>query len=143
MKRVRISRNISSSFLTLLKIALLSGPVQGLYYLCGRNEPIIIHNDSASDKIIFKIKLDNSDFEIIPEIRNQGFGLQLFPHQQINRPEFTLYYVKTSLLQKLHLTMTDRKESDLSCYNSSEIEHTLQQTHLRQFYSFLKMVKSR
>jgi hypothetical protein len=121
---------------TLLKIALLSGPVQGLYYLCGSNEPIIIQNDSARDKIIFKIKLDNSDFEIIPEIRNQGFGLQLFPHQQINEAGIYTILREDQPVAKVAFN-NDRKESDLSCYNSSEIEHSLQQTHIQKF-SLLK-----
>jgi hypothetical protein len=120
----------------LLRIALLSGPSQGLYYICGSNEPIIVQNDSTNDKIIYKIKLDNADFEIIPEIRNQGFGLQLFPHQQISKAGIYSVLREDQLIAKVAYN-NNRKESDLSSYNPTQIDQYLRQTQLK-FFSLLK-----
>jgi hypothetical protein len=120
----------------LLKIALLSGPSLGLYYICGTNEPVIIQNDSTNDKIIYKIKLDNSDYEIIPEIRNQGFGLQLFPHQQIKQAGIYSILRENQLVAKAAYN-NDRKESDLFSYNPTQIDQSLRQTQVR-FYNILK-----
>jgi hypothetical protein len=117
---------------TMLKIALLSEPTQGLYYPAGGNDPIVMQNDSATNEVIFKIKRDNSDFEIIPEMRNLGFGLQLFPHQQVKEAGiYSLLREKQPVAQVAF--NYDRRESDLSLYGSTEIERFLDQSHLVHF----------
>jgi hypothetical protein len=95
-----------------------------------------MQNDSAGNEVIFKIKRDNSEFEIIPELRNLGFGLQLFPHQQVK--EAGIYSLIREKQPVAQIAFNyDRKESDLSLYAIPEIERFLNQSQLTH-YSLLQ-----
>ncbi len=106
---------------TLYKIALLSNPTHPLYYIIGIDQIIGIPNDSVAETNICKLKKLTSAFEIIPETRKSGTTLTLFLHDQINDAGFYAVTSGKNPISGLSFNF-NRKESDLSCYSSSELE---------------------
>jgi hypothetical protein len=109
---------------TLFKIALLSNPSHPLYYTTGENSTIEIPADSNSETNIYKLKKLDSGYEIIPEIRKFGTNISLITHDQIRDAGF--YSVSRGTKPTAGLAFNfDRKESDMSCFTTSELEQQI------------------
>ncbi|MCX6305146.1 MAG: BatA domain-containing protein [Bacteroidetes bacterium] len=125
---------------TLYKIALLSNPVHPLYYITGENATIEIPADSISETNIYKLKKLESGYEVIPEIRKFGTNISLITHDQIKDAGF--YSVGRGNKPVAGLAFNfNRRESDLSCLASSELEQQISRLPLKDI-RILKEKKS-
>jgi len=104
----------------LYKIALYSKPIQKLFYTIGRDEVIETSNTNIKEDEVFHIKNVNGNFDIIPEHKVTESGTDLFIHGQITEAGNYNLLEKNEPLAALAFNY-DRKESDLSCYTSDEL----------------------
>ncbi len=125
---------------TLYKIALLSHPSQPLYYTTGDNTTIEIPADSISETNIYKLKKLESEFEVIPEIRKFGTNVTLNTHGQIRDAGFYAVSRNTKTTAGLAFNF-NRKESDLTCFSSAELEQQISRLPLKDIH-ILKEKKS-
>ncbi len=120
----------------LYNIALISHPSHNLYNFIGDNKGIRIVTTLPSGDKIFKIKLLNSDFEIIPQINTAGNMVNIFVGNQIPMAgNFELVNDKNTIASLAF--NYNRGESDLACNSISELESILNKSHLTTF-SILK-----
>jgi hypothetical protein len=110
---------------TMYNIALLSKPSGKLYYTIGKNEVIEINpKNSQNEKLVYKIKENDSDFEIIPEYKTQNFQVRLLTHDQIkNAANYTLKKGNENIMGISY--NFNRKESELDYYSENEIQEIL------------------
>ncbi|MCK9422546.1 MAG: BatA domain-containing protein [Bacteroidales bacterium] len=109
---------------TLYKIALLSNHMEPLSFPVGENNVIELSLDPGSEKNIVKIKKNDSNFEMIPEIRKLASGISLYTHGQIS--EDGLYSIVSGQKTISGLGFNyDRKESEMKCYSENELENLI------------------
>ncbi|MFH1160335.1 MAG: BatA and WFA domain-containing protein [bacterium] len=121
---------------TFYKIALLSQPFSRLYYYTGSNTPIEVRTDSLKDQIIYRISDKETGFEMIPEIRQTGARILLFPHEQIR--EAGLYTLTRNEIPVTVLAYNfSRLESDLRVADLASILDILTRKNLKTC-TFLK-----
>jgi len=116
----------------MFRMAFLSETHSSMYYLIGRNEPIILPQDSVNDKNMVRIKKWNSSYEFIPELRTSGQQMTAFIHGQVSEAGWYLVSRGNKQLSSLAFNY-DRKESDINCFNNKEIETILKKYNLRNF----------
>jgi len=107
---------------TLYKMALLSNRQQPLSYTVGENNVIEIPMNPGSEKNIVKIRKNDNDFEMIPEIRKMASSISLYTHGQIT--EAGLYSIISNQKTICGLGYNyNRIESEMNCYSENEIEN--------------------
>jgi len=115
---------------TLFKIALLSQPHSLLYYFTADEYPLEPPPDSLYQDIIYRIRSEESGFEIIPEIRYAGGRMLLFPHDQIR--EAGLYTLYRDDIPIIGLAYNyPREESELSYIDLAEIKEILERKQIQ------------
>ena len=77
-----------------------------------------------------KIKNWSNSFEFIPEMRTSGQQVQAFIHGQINEAGWYLVYRGNKQLSSLAFNY-DRRESNINCFSSKEIDGNLKKYNLR------------
>lgn len=112
------------------KIALLSQPDIPLYQTLGRNEGIELQGDTGKPAETYRIKKEGSDFEIIPETRNNGQMVILYPHDQITEAGNYLIYSGNKVIRGVSFNY-DRRESDLQYLSPSAINNLLKNNNIR------------
>jgi hypothetical protein len=117
----------------LFKIAFLSERQQNLYYIVGKNEGVRLPFDSVSGKMIVKIRKYNGNQEFIPEIKSNGQIIQGYVHGQVREAGWYYILLGNKILSGIAFNY-DRKESDLNCYNSSEIKEIIKKHSFRNFF---------
>ncbi|HTX88428.1 MAG TPA: BatA domain-containing protein [Bacteroidales bacterium] len=117
---------------TLFRIAMLSQPSLPLYLNLPADEGIEVSSDSASDREVFRIRQPGSGFEVIPEMHSTGSYTMLYPHGQIRDAGHYLITRGNTVLQGIAFNY-DRRESDLRCYTSAELETQVRQANVRVF----------
>lgn len=122
----------------LYKIALLSNPMPPLYYIAGDDASIEIPNDSIIQTNVYKLKKTDSDFEIIPEIRKLGTNISLLTHDQVRDAGFYTITNGTNAISGLAFNF-HRKESDLSCFNNSELDEQIKRLPVKD----IRVIKER
>jgi hypothetical protein len=116
----------------LVRMALLSKTRQQLFWYTGQNEPLEITGDTLSNRAVYKLKKEGGSFEIIPEVRNTGPSLLLFPHEQVR--EAGIYSVERNGLKvNLFAFNFNRAESDPSLLTGEEITSILNKDRIRYF----------
>ena len=106
---------------TLYKIALLSKPATKLYYTTGREEAILVRNEMLQGDKVMKIKNEEKEFEIIPEIRTTGSQVNIFAGNRIK--EAGIYDIGSDGTRITAVAFNyDRAESDLDHFTEEEIE---------------------
>jgi hypothetical protein len=114
----------------ILRLALLSLQQQQLYYFTGSNEPIMIQWDTLSGSNVYTLKKDNSSFEFIPEIRNVGSAVLLFPREQVKEAgHFSVIKDKTPIAAVSF--NYQRTESDPRALTESEISSLIARDGIR------------
>ena len=110
---------------TMYNIALLSKTTGKLYYTIGENEVIELNpKNTQNEKLVYKIKENDSDFEIIPEYKNQNFQVRLLTHDQIKKA--ANYNLKKGIENIIGISYNyNRTESELDYLSESEIRETL------------------
>ncbi len=103
----------------MLRIALLSGHDQPLFYTAGNNEPIETVPLQSTEKQLVKLIKDNQT--IIPEVKQQEGSTMLYLPDQLT--ETGIYDLKKQDSTAAVLAFNDnRSESDLSYLTSAELE---------------------
>ncbi|HNW75936.1 MAG TPA: BatA domain-containing protein [Bacteroidales bacterium] len=116
----------------MFKLALLSQAQHQLYYYTGTNDPLEIPGDSVPEKESCKIKKSDGTFEFIPEMRNTGASILLFPHNQIQ--EAGHYLVERNGVPGTGLAFNyHRAESDPLLLTGNEIKTMLSKDGIRYF----------
>lgn len=108
----------------MLRIALLSGHDQPLFYTLGRDESIEASPIQLNDKQV--LKLSKGDRAIIPDVRQQEGSTQLFISDQLQ--ETGIYELKRqdSLVSVIAFN-DNRKESDMSYLTASDLKQIFPQ----------------
>ncbi|MBN2173823.1 MAG: hypothetical protein JW731_06815, partial [Bacteroidales bacterium] len=120
----------------LFQIALNSQHLQPIYYYSGMDDPIIFGKDSTSEKSLYKIRKNDSDFEMIPEKCQKNGHFCLFPHGQIQ--ESGLYHIDNEYITMHGLGFNyHRNESDLTFETIQTLEEMLEKIHMNH-YEILK-----
>lgn len=124
----------------MVRMALLSKTRQQLYGYTGQSEPVEITGDSLSSRTIYKLKKTGSPFEVIPEVRNTGPSILLFPREQVR--EAGIYTVERNGLVISRCAFNyNRAESDPSLLTREEITSILSKDRIR-YFALLKDNKS-
>ena len=116
----------------MVRMALLSKTRQQLYWYTGQSEPVEIAGDSLSSRTIYKLKKAGSNFEVIPEVKNTGPTVLLFPREQVR--EAGIYTVERNGLPVSRCAFNfNRAESDPSLLAKQEITSILSKDRIRYF----------
>jgi len=108
----------------MLRIALLSGHDQPLFYTLGRDESIEVPPVQVNEKQV--LKLVKGAHSVIPDVRQQGGNTQLFISDQLQ--ETGIYNLKSqdSLVSAIAFN-DNRKESDMSYLTSTDLKQNFPQ----------------
>ncbi|HSN49959.1 MAG TPA: hypothetical protein VLR52_01925, partial [Bacteroidales bacterium] len=114
----------------LYKIALLSQPDLPLYSTIGSGVGIELTGDTSKSQEVYKIRKEGSDFEMIPETRNNGQIITLYPHDQIKEAGNYLVYAGPVPIRAATFNY-DRRESDLDYYSLSDLQSLFRTNNIR------------
>jgi len=116
----------------LYNIALISHPSHNLYNFIGDNKGIRIGTNFPLGDKVYKIKSQEGDFEMIPQISASGNMVNIFVGNQVPMAgNFELVNDK-NVITSLAFNY-NRGESDLACNSISEMESILDKSHLITF----------
>jgi len=106
---------------TFFNMAILSEPMQKLYYRMDGEEAIKIRKKITNPEHVYKIKDDTESFEFIPEHRQSSYHTDLFVHNQIKKAGN--YYVSfgNDIISAVSFNY-DRRESDMNFVLPAEIQ---------------------
>jgi len=108
----------------MLRIALLSGHDQPLFYTLGKDESIEVAPIAMNDKQV--LKLSKGDRAVIPDVRQQEGSTQLFVSDQLQ--ETGIYDLKRQDSLASVIAFNDnRKESDMSYLAASDLKQIFPQ----------------
>jgi len=115
---------------TLYNIALLSNLMPPLYYITGENETIEVPSDTLTETNLYKLKKTDNDFEIIPGINQFGATISLLTYDQIREAGF--YRITKGEVPLSGVAFNfNRRESDLACYNITELGEQIKRLPVR------------
>jgi hypothetical protein len=116
---------------TLYKIGIYSQTTQPLFYTVGNDETIEC-TDILTGENVFHIRSLNTDFDIIPEHKVLDSKTEIFLHNQIvNAGNYNVFAGK-ELIMGVSFNF-NRKESDLNCYTSEELQGQLSNKNFINF----------
>ncbi len=121
-------------------MALFSQSTGKLFYTIGKDEIVELPKVAVTAENIFKIKAPNSELEIIPGFRSSGSITQLMMQGQINTSGNYLLILDTDTLSGLSFNF-DRKESDLTAMQTSDIEKEAEKAGLESYKVLNSQVK--
>ena len=123
---------------TIIKIAVLSIKATPLYYYTSSNQAITVPSsflNVISEKSIHIIKNDSltgkqtSNTDVIPERRLINNQTILFTQNQLSQAGYYAITDNTTLFSNIALNYS-RKESDMSFYNTSDLQKIIDEEHL-------------
>jgi hypothetical protein len=118
------------------RIALLSGASDPLYYPVGSNEVIGLKNITLQGEDVVKISNAAGTEEFIPGQRSFGSRADLLLYDQVREAGHYRVTSGDSLVMGLAFNY-DRKESDISCFSSEDMEKVIKSRGLDN-YSVMK-----
>ncbi|NUO03022.1 MAG: BatA domain-containing protein [Saprospiraceae bacterium] len=102
------------------KMAISGGAEERIAYTIGRDEVLTANHFGVSAELVYKLKGAKGEF--IPEQRTTGTKVQLGINGQVQEAGvFNLFLNQDTVLHRYAFNF-DRKESDLSYFNSEELE---------------------
>lgn len=114
---------------TLYNIALLSRPPANLYSVIGADEALWLNvNYPAKDQVL-KLKSLNNDFEVIPEMKRMGKGVNLFVRGQIKTAGNYLLSTAATPITGISFNY-NRNESDLQCLTIDELNNLIDKSKI-------------
>jgi hypothetical protein len=114
------------------RMALLSRTGSQLFYYTGQNTPAAVPGDTLSSRPVYKLSRPGDDFEIIPEVRNTGPSVLIYPRGQVL--EAGIYSLALNDKPAGLLAFNyDRAESDPELYSSDEITSILRKDQIKYF----------
>ena len=117
---------------TLYNMAILQAKQDEAYHTIGNNNRISLPKIEIQGDNVLEIKHDKTGFSFIPEIRQQLSGQSLFVHDQIKDAGNYFLMNKEEILSGLSFNY-NRKESDMQCFDRSELEEQIKINRLKQF----------
>ncbi len=117
---------------TLYKMALLSQSDNKLFYSIQKDDIIQLYNYIPSGENIIKVKKINSDFEIIPEYRNNGVETDIILHNQIKEAGNYTAVANDNILQGLSYNY-DRKESEMKYFDTVQLLSMIDKAGLKNY----------
>ncbi len=106
------------------KIALLSNPVNKLFYTIGKNENIVLRNVSVDENKSFRIVSLDKKFEMIPEYKNLNSSITIFINNGINKSGNYTINSNGRVIRGIAFNY-DRTESELNTPERSALEKML------------------
>jgi hypothetical protein len=114
---------------TIIKIGINSTSVKPLYFKTNKNEAITLKNLPDANNEVVHIINETNKTDIIPEIRKEVSGIQIFTQSQINtQGNYTIKY-NTSALDVISFNY-NRMESFLKTLSQDEIEQQTRDNNL-------------
>jgi len=115
---------------TLYNMALNSIKSSDLYYLLGNDISFNYYNADTDLKATYKIKNAENDFEFIPQFSNAFSYITFYINEQIK--EAGNYLLNYKDVSRMGISFNyNRKESDLSCYDKTELSELIKQKNLK------------
>lgn len=114
---------------TLLRITLLSVNNNRLSYTIGKDDNFDFDKMQLTGDNVFHIVNKELNFDVIPEHRMNNNVYSIFIHNQI-KTSGNYHLMADSKQLATYSFNYDRKESDLSCYSSGDLETMASQFHL-------------
>ena len=109
---------------TLYKIAVSSNIEENLYQVLGKKEMIKIRQNNLGPDQVLTITNREGDFEIIPELRHVGNGLEIYTHNEVKKAGNYFLESQGESIKGLSFNY-DRLESEMTFYTNSELENYL------------------
>jgi hypothetical protein len=123
---------------TLYKMALFSIPQSNLFYTIGRDNSVEVTNIRLAGDNVFHIRSLTSTFDLVPEAKLIESNTVMMLHNQLSLAGNYLLSSNTDSIKGLGFNY-DRKESELACYTSSE----LQEQYEKVGYSNFSVIESK
>ena len=118
---------------TLYKMAISGFKEDHIFYMIGSGKAIIINNMNSTGDNVFKIRLLDSDFELIPDQRIIGSRLEIYPHNRIKKAGNYVLTDKDKPLKGLSFNY-NRSESEMVFYSADEITTKFKDAGLDNFH---------
>jgi len=106
---------------TIYQMAILSQSPGRLYYTIGGDEPVEVKTTEPEGDRTFTIRSTAGDYEVIPEHRTVNALMTLYLHGQLTAAGNYTLLAGDKIISGLSFNY-DRKESDLACYTSAELQ---------------------
>jgi len=117
---------------TMYNIGLYSSSNQQLYYTLGDIQPIEAPNISLPQNVYFKIQSDKDTLSVLPERRIINDNVFLFLHSQLSTSGNFKLMAGDSLISGISFNYS-RRESDLKCLTTDEIETVCSKAGVKNF----------
>jgi len=114
------------------RIALLVAPERSLYYFTGKEEYVPLKSSAQGTDLVFKIKHTESDFEVIPGIRESVGNIVVSTYGQIKEAGNYNLILDKSIIAGLAFNY-DRRESQLEYFSQAELIDGLSKVGLKDF----------
>ncbi|MCX6283438.1 MAG: BatA domain-containing protein [Bacteroidetes bacterium] len=116
----------------MFRMAFISEFQWALYNIAGRNTPVEMPSDSTSGKNMVKIRKWNTSYEFIPELKISGQHMQTRIQGQISEAGWYQVFAGSKEITALAFNY-DRKESDINCFSTKELEANIRKYNLKNF----------
>ncbi|MCL2683397.1 MAG: BatA and WFA domain-containing protein [Bacteroidales bacterium] len=117
---------------TILNMILQSANNEQIYHLLSQQDATIHNVGAGSARPPLYLNSENSNFEIIPQIRFKGNQLFITTFSSLKHAGNYMLRTANEPIAKLSYNF-DRRESNLSTYSQSELERLIAQHHLSGF----------
>lgn len=117
---------------TVLRIAEWSQNSAIRAQLIGQDQSIDIRLNDLPADASFEMSDENREQTFVPEMRNNGGYVQLYAHGQVNSAGNYTIRLGDKELDAVGYNY-DRKESDLACYSTEELQKAFEESGLKEF----------
>ena len=118
---------------TLFKMAIMGYKEDRIFYMIGDDKTIVVNNVNPTGDNIFKIKLINSGFELIPDQRIISSQLEIYPHDRIKIAGNYLLTDNDKPVKGLSFNY-NRSESEMVFYTADQISEELKDSGIDNFH---------
>ena len=113
-------------------MALFSIPQSNLFYTIGRDNSVEVTNIRLAGDNVFHIRSLTSTFDLVPEAKLIESNTVMMLHNQLSLAGNYLLSSNTDSIRGLGFNY-DRKESELACYTSSELQEQYEKVGYTNF----------
>lgn len=116
----------------LYNMAILQSKQDQSYYIIGENSRIVLNKIDLEVDNVLEILNPKTKFSFIPEIRKNSAEMNLFVHDQITEADNYLLTNNSDTISGLSFNY-NRKESQMSFYDKSELEEQINRYELKNY----------
>ncbi len=117
---------------TILNMILQSANNEQIYYSLGQQEAMLSNVENSLVSEVFRLNLEDSDFEVIPQVKFKGNQLFISTFSALKNAGNYVLKNQNETVAKLSYNF-DRRESNLQSYSQSELVEQLNRQHLQGF----------